>query len=210
MRKTAPLVIGLLVITILVGGCSNHIESTNPIANSSKPNEDKNEGTVQVKVRVRNYTELSSQDFEKANEFSRSFLSDYYHSLKTGSPKIDFTKYIVNENLLKYSTARLLEDRELDLHKLTIELDSSKLIEDKKSYYFSYAIIVNHGSSEFGEGVEILVSRVNGNLVISDWYVPQRKVGFDAKYRPNAIMNNPDVWDDQEYVNRILDKAGLK
>lgn len=210
MRKTAPLVIGLLVITILVGGCSNHIESTNPIASSSKPNEDKSKGTVQEKVKVRNYTELSSQDFEKANEFGRSFLSDYYHSLKTGAPKIDFSKYIVNGNLLTYSTARLSEDRELDLHKLTIELDRSKLIEDKKSYYFSYDITVNHGFSEFGEAVEVLVSRVNGNLVISDWYVPQRKVGFDAKYRPNAIMNNPDVWDDQEYVNRILDKAGFK
>ncbi len=161
MRKAAPLVIGLIVISILVGGCSNRIESTNPIANSSKPNEDKSKGTVQEKVRVRSYTELSSQDFEKADEFGRSFLSDYYHSLKTESPKIDFSKYIINENLLTYSNARLLEDRELDLHKLSIELDSSKLIEDKKSFYFSYAIIVNHGFSEFGEGVEILVTQLS-------------------------------------------------
>ena len=126
-----------------------------------------------------------------------------------------FSKYITNENLLKYSNKKVLEEgRNLDINEISIGLGKSQLHNlnnEEGFYYLLYSIVVKQGeNSGFSEGVIVLIKNVNGRLVIADWYIPHGTVSyFDDKVRPTATMNSPEIWDNQEFVNKIFEKAGI-
>lgn len=155
---------------------------------------------------------LSARDFENAYELGKSFLNDYYLQ-KAGKSKIDFTKYIINENLLKYSNKRVSDETfKYDIKEVIIGVYETKLIKNGTCFYLLYNpnIKINNDGS-FTEGIEMLISNINGKLVISDWYIAKGSgsSSFDQKNRPNTTIDSPEIWDDQEYVKAIFNKAGI-
>lgn len=171
-----------------------------------------NKDFLEKDFRAKNDRELSAQDFETANKLGKSFLNDYYLQ-KSGSSKIDFSKYIVNENLLRYSNKRTqAENKDLDIKNVLIGIDKVQFINDEKCYYLLYTIRTeNSYNGGFAETVEMLISNVNGKLVISDWYIRfgAGSSSFDEKFRSNEAINSPKIWDNQEYVDKIFKKVGI-
>lgn len=156
--------------------------------------------------------ELKHQDFEDSYELGKAFLNDYYMQ-KAGKAKIDFTKFIVNENLLKYSNKRISDETYiLDIKEVSVGISEARFIGNEKCFYISYVANAKDSNiGSFSEIVEILISNINGKLVISDWYIAHGTGSsfFDQSYRPNATIDSPGIWDDQEYVNSIFEKAGI-
>jgi len=214
MKKTLGILTGLLSIIILVCAYSSYKNSANQVTNieTNEVINFINKDFAEKDLKTKNDKELSTQDFETVYKLSKSFLNDYY-SQRAGSSMIDFSKYIVNENLLRYSNKRILvENQDMDIKEISIGLDKSQFIHDEKSYYLSYAIVTKDSNiGGFGEAVEILISNINGNLVISDWYIRYGagSSSFDEKFRPNELINSPKIWDNQEYVKKIFKKAGI-
>lgn len=101
----------------------------------------------------------------------------------------------------------------MDIKEFSIGLERAQILyEEETYYYFVYAIVTsNSHDGGFGEVVEILISNNNGNLVISDWYIRYGtgSSSFDEHFRPNEIINSPNVWDNQKYVERIFENAGI-
>ncbi len=156
--------------------------------------------------------ELSTQDFEGSYELGKAFLNDYYLQ-KAGISKIDFSKFIVNENLLKYSNKRISDEtHKYDIQEVTIGISEANFIQNEKCFYISYVAVAKDSNvGSFSEVVELLVSNINGKLVISDWYIAHGSgsSSFDQRCRPNATIDSPGIWDDQDYVKSIFEKAGI-
>jgi hypothetical protein len=214
MKKTLIILIGLLSIIILIYGCSSYKNSANQVTNI-KTNTVVNfidKDSAEKDFKAKNDKELSTQDFEAAYKLGKSFLNDYY-SQRAGASIINFSKYIVNENLLRYSNKRVLvENQDMDIKEVSIGLNKAHFILNEKSYYIAYSIATKDSNiGGFGEVVEILISNINGNLVISDWYIRYGagSSSFDEKFRPNELINSPRIWDNQEYVKNIFEKAGI-
>lgn len=157
--------------------------------------------------------ELSTQDFEIAYELGKAFLNDFY-AQKAGRRNIDFAHYISNENLLKYSNKRVsVETYVYDIKEVSVGLNQARFIREEKCYYLNYAVYAKHGlKGESLEEIQVLVSADKGKPVISDWYIECGKgiSSFDQNYRPNASINSPDVWDNEEFVRAIFEKAGIE
>lgn len=157
--------------------------------------------------------ELSTQDFEDSYELGKAFLNDYYLQ-KAGKSKINFSEFMFNENLLKYSNKRISDEtHKYDIKEVNIGISEAKFIPNENCYYISYVAIVKDSNiGSFSEVVEILISNINGKLVISDWYIAlgAGSSSFDQRCRPNATIDSPGIWDDQEYVNSIFEKAKIK
>jgi hypothetical protein len=205
------MLIWLLSIIILACGYGSYKITANQ-EKETNAKEATNKEFAEKNFKVKIEEELGTQDFETAYEFGKAFLSDYY-SQRSGTSIIDFSKYIVNENLLKYSNKRILVDNHvMDIKEIAIGLDKAQFIGDEKSYYFAYTIVTKDSNvGGFGEVVEILISNFNGTLVISDWYIRYGtgSSSFDEKLRPNEVINSPKVWESEEYVKSIFGKAGL-
>lgn len=206
MKKQLILILVLLFVSTLTA-CGH---DSNGKAGTQVENHDpKIESIVQDS---KTGDELSTQDFEDSYELGKAFLNDYYLQ-KAGKSKIDFSKYIVNENLLKYSNKRISDEtHKYDIKEVTIGISEAKFIQDEKCFYISYVAIAKDSNiGSFSEVVEMLFSDNNGKLVISDWYIEHGSgsSSFDQRCRPNATIDSPGIWDDQEYVKSIFEKAGI-
>lgn len=214
MRKPLIILMGLLLIVILVCSCSSFKNSPNQGTNieTNEVINFINQDFADKNFKAKNDKELSTQDFETAYKLGKSFLNDYY-SQRAGSSMIDFSKYIANENLLRYSNKRIsVENHDRDIKKISVGLDKVQFAHDEKFYYLSYTIVAeNSNLGGFGEVVEILISNINGNLVISDWYIRHGagSSSFDERFRPNELINSPKIWDNPEYVKKIFERAGI-
>lgn len=214
MKKTLIKLVGILSIIIFICGCSNNKNSVSKVT-SIKTNEVIsfiNKDFAEKGFKAQDDKELSTQDFETAYELGKAFLYDYY-SQKAGTSKIKFSKYIVNDNLLKYSNKRVLvESHKMDIKEISIGLDKAQLIYDDKCYYFAYTIVTKDSNiGGFAEQVEMLISNVNGKLAVSDWYIcfGAGSSSFDERFRPNESINSPRIWDNQEYVNKVFERSGI-
>lgn len=211
MSKRLIILIGILSITILGCGYSSYKITASQVK-ETKAKEVISNSFVDKDFKVKNEKELSTLDFETAYELGKSFLTDYY-SHKSRTLIIDFSKYIVNKNLLKYSNERaLVENHVLDIKEISIGIDKAQFIDKEKSYYFAYTIVTKDSNiGGFGEVVEIIISNIEDNLVISDWYIRYGtgSSSFDEKFRPNEVINSPKVWENEDYVRSIFEKAGI-
>lgn len=214
MRKSLIILIAFLLIVILVCACSSFKNSTKHVTNieTNEVINFINKDFADKNFKAKNAKELSTQDFETAYKFGKSFLNDYY-SQRAGFSIIDFSKYIANANLLRYSNKRIsVENHNRDIKKISVGLDKAQFVHDEKFYYLSYTIVAeNSNFGSFGEVVELLINNINGNLVISDWYIRYGagSSSFDERFRPNELINSPKIWDNQEYVNKIFKRAGI-
>jgi hypothetical protein len=181
-------------------------EAKDPIRFISKASADKD-------FKTQNGKELRIQDFETAYQLGKDFVNDYY-SQRSGPFKIDFSKYIVNKNLLKYSNKRVeVEHKDRDIKEISIGLGKAQFIGEESSYYIGYGIDAkaSYGGG-FGESIELLISAVNGKIVISDWYMPfgAGSSSFDERCRLNESIKSSKIWDNKEYVKKVFRKAGIK
>ncbi len=164
-------------------------------------------------INNRYLTELSTQDFEMAYELGKAFVNDFY-AQKAGRAKMDFSKYIVNENLLKYSNRRTaVETHVYDVKETFVGIEQVQFIPEDKCFYLSYTVYAKDSyTGGVSNLVEILMSTVDGRLVVADWYIACGAgiSSFDESYRPNATIDSPYVWDNQEYVRSLFEKAGIE
>ncbi len=157
--------------------------------------------------------ELNTQDFKLVYELGELFLKDYY-AFKAGESVIDFTLYIVNENLLKFSNKRVEDESyTMDIKQASVGLSQARFMPEEKCFYIRYTTVVRDNNiGGFSEVVEVLISAADGRLVISDWYIAHGagSSSFDEVHRNNAAIDSPDIWDDQEFVKSIFENAGIK
>ena len=155
-----------------------------------------------------NENELSEFDYEKAYELCVKALTDYYFAIRNNI-EIDLNILIDNENLKQYMQKKIqYENRGFEKVK-TIEMGEWKIEykEDADGSYL-YLMLPAHIKFDydggFGEVHEFLVSNVNGKLVIADWY-NGGKDSYDFQVRgENELIDNPDIWNEQEWVNNLF------
>ena len=190
-------------------GTIMNTKDTHSIYSLDRNSAKKINGAIMKDFKATDNKELSTQDFETVYKLGKTFLSDYY-SHKAGYSAINFKKYIINDNLLKYSNKRVLvENYVLDIKEISIGLEEAHFIPDENSYYLEYNVVaLDNNIGSFAEKVELFITNLNGNLVISDWYMPHGSgsSSFDEKFRPNELIRSPRMWDDKNYVNDIFEK----
>lgn len=159
------------------------------------------------------WTELSRQDFEAAYGLGKAFVQDFYEH-KAGRAKIDFTDYIVNANLLKYSSQRMaVETHVYDIKGAFIGIDQARYIGEDRCFYLSYVVYAQDShNGGLSDGLEVVVSVDQGRLIVADWYIACGAgiSSFDQTYRPNAKVGSPVVWDDQEFVQSLFERIGIE
>ncbi|MFE6076908.1 hypothetical protein ACFVQB_20820 [Paenibacillus sp. NPDC057886] len=159
-------------------------------------------------------SDLSAWDFETAYKMCTEALSEYYKAIWNGSD-IDLDTYIDNENLKQYTQKKVSSQYDLFLkNKLTYNQVTSvdigaRQVEyvggDKSFFYLKLDARVHKDVGNFAEPTEFLVQSLNGKLVIVDWYT-SGKDSYDSTVRgENQTINNPDIWNNSEWVKKLTD-----
>lgn len=169
---------------------------------------------------AKNEEELSILDSEEAYEMCKRLLTDYYKAVWNGSD-IELGAFIDNENLKQYtqkkiqyqfdmySTNKLTEDSVKSVDIGTRGVDWEVEYTDDADGGFLYLKLpaeIKNTVGSYGEPTEFLVRNVNGKLVIVDWYT-DAKDSYDFMVRgENLTIDNPNIWDDSEWVNKLNSK----
>lgn len=154
--------------------------------------------------------ELSLQDSVTAYDLCVRALTDYYNAVWNDSD-IELDTFIANDNLQNYTQKKIESQSELygNLSKVkTIEIDNweVKYTDDAEGgfLYLEIPVHIHKFVGAYGEGTEFLVQNVDGKLVIVDWYTGA-KDSYDFKVRgENLTINDPDIWDDSEWVEKLI------
>jgi hypothetical protein len=150
---------------------------------------------------------LTPEDLAQSLEMCQQLLRDYYLS-KDDPGLIEFERYIVDENLMKYSKAKVKKEAQnLNIIAIDISLVNAELEDD--GYFISLnAVVKQSGDSRFGEGTHFLVKNVDGRLVVADWFTEHGTVSFfDLQHRGNCGVTNPTIWENPEIVQKLF--AGI-
>ncbi len=184
-------------------------ESNNPLEQPGNVNDGNNlQETPQYLAA--NENELSELDYEKAYELSARALMDYYYATRNGLD-INLDTFIENKNLKQYMKEQIEDEFRVDSKIKTIDIvDWVIEYKDDVDGGFIYlklpARIMFNYDGGFGEVHEFLVRNVNGKIVIVDWY-NGGKDSYDFLVRgENETIDNPNIWNDQEWVNNLLQK----
>ncbi|MDD4658611.1 MAG: hypothetical protein PHW26_06200 [Eubacteriales bacterium] len=150
---------------------------------------------------------IMQEDLGQSLEMCQQLLRDYYLS-KANPGLIEFERYIVDENLMKYSRAKIKKEAQnLNIIAIDISLVNAELEDD--GYFISLnAVVKQSGDSRFGEGTHFLVKNVDGRLVVADWFTEHGTVSFfDLQHRGNCGVTNPTIWENPEIVQKLF--AGI-
>ncbi|MGG4555478.1 hypothetical protein [Paenibacillus humicus] len=162
---------------------------------------------------AKNEGELSDQDFETAYEMCVKALSDYYKAVWNGSD-IELDTYIENDHLKQYTQQKIQSQYDVHIkHNLTDDLVQDIEIGaweveymddvDGGYLYLHLPVQINMTVGGYGEVTEFLVRNVNGKLVIVDWYTGA-KDSYDFMVRgENLTIDDPDIWNDSEWVKKL-------
>ncbi|WP_438318670.1 hypothetical protein [Sporosarcina sp. FA9] len=154
--------------------------------------------------------QLSLEDSETAYEMCVNALTDYYEAVWNGSD-IDLDTFIDNDDLNRYMQKKIQSQH--DLHAgytdkvKNIEIDDWEVdYSDDADGGFLYLHLPAHIKKfvgGYGEGTEFLVRKVNGKLVIVDWYTGGKDT-YDFMVRgDNQTIDNPNIWNDSEWVKKL-------
>ncbi|MCM3711544.1 hypothetical protein [Sporosarcina luteola] len=157
-----------------------------------------------------NPTGVSEKDIETAYDMCVTALTDYYKAVWNGSA-IDLDSFIENENLKQYINKKVQSeyDRYGGFNDPVKDVEigdwEAKNTEDANGgfLYLHVPVMVNKDVGSYGEATEFLVRNVNGKLVIVDWYTGGKDT-YDFIVRgENETIDNPDTWNDQEWVKKF-------
>lgn len=161
---------------------------------------------------AKNKEKLSVQDSETAYEMCVRALNDYYKAVWNGSD-IKLDTFIDNEYLKQYTQKKI--QSQYAVHGKNKQTDKVQNIEigaweveytddvDGGFLYLKVPVQINMDVGSYGEVTEFLVRNENGKLVIVDWYTGA-KDSYDFTVRgENQTINNPDIWNDSEWVKSI-------
>ena len=207
----------LLVVLFTLSSCAPVVSEE-----SSTDSDVNNEITTSTEQNVlqdppqyvaKNESELSIQDSETAYELCMSLLTDYYKAVWNGSD-IELDTFIDNENLKQYTQKKI--QSQYDLHSTStdsndkvqnIEINDWEVVYtddmDGGFLYLKLPAEIKWTIGSYSELTEFLVRNINGNLVIVDWYAGG-KDSYDFMVRgANITINNPNIWDDSEWVKKL-------
>lgn len=153
---------------------------------------------------------IKPEDLDISLEMCEELLRDSYLS-KTEPGKIDLERYIVDENLLKYSRAKVeKEAQNLDIIAIDISIVHTEY-QDNGYFITLNALVKQPGDSRFGEATHFLIRNQNGRLVVADWFTEHGTVSFfDLLHRGNQGVTNPTIWEYPDAVKDLLDRAGIQ
>lgn len=195
-------------ISVVVGDMNAKDVNNTEISPSTKGDLSK----VSSEFLAQNESNLSAGDSESAYKMCAEALSGYYKAIWNGSD-IDLDTYIDDENLKQYTQKKVSSQYNLFLkNKLTynqvtgVDIDARQVEyvgEDKSFFYLKLDARVHKDIGNFAETTEFLVQNLNGKLVIVDWYTSS-KDSYDSTVRGEIqTINNPDIWNNSEWVNTI-------
>lgn len=162
---------------------------------------------------AKNEVGLSILDSETAYEMCVRVLTDYYKAVWNGSD-IELGAFIDNENLKHYTQNKIqyqydvygkFNDKVQSIESSAWEVEYIDDV-DGGFLFLKLPVEIKKAVGSYGEPTEFLVSNVNGKLVIVDWYTGA-KDSYDFMVRgENLTIDNPNIWDDSEWVKRLKRK----
>ncbi|MEK4628728.1 MAG: hypothetical protein ABS944_14440 [Solibacillus sp.] len=207
----------LLVVLFTLSSCapvvSEESSEDSAINNEITPNTELNVLQDSPEYLAKNEGELSIQDSETAYEMCVRALTDYYKAVWNGT-SIELDTFIDNENLIQYTKKKIQSQYDVyaqfNAKVQNIKIDTWEVgytdDMDGGFLYLKFPVEIKQTVGSRGEVTEFLVRNVNGKLVIVDWYTGT-KDGYDFMVRgENLTINNPDIWNDSEWVKKLDNK----
>jgi hypothetical protein len=158
--------------------------------------------------------QISEDDYDSIVTFGKAFVNLYTGAV-TEQETVSFENYISNANLLKFTDKMLELTQKQELNgasSVNFGLDNEfkegefkKL--DKNLYYLSLPFS-NEGS---GMTCKLLVQSSNKSLKIVDLYFGYKDGvdTFTTGHPAERKVDNPQIWDDQEWVDGVFEKLEL-
>ncbi|WP_427181597.1 hypothetical protein [Paenibacillus sp. TC-CSREp1] len=191
-----------------VAAGDNHTENdevSDSLLSENKSNDSSNFLTIEP-------NNLSTLDFEKAYKLCTEALSEYYKSIWNGI-QMDVSKYIDNPNLKQFTEKKITSQYNLfrknnltsnQIKEIKIGAEKVDYVEgNNRFFYLKLNARITKDVGSYAEPTEFLVQNLNGKLVIADWYT-SGKDSYDSTVRgENQNINNPYIWNEKEWVNKI-------
>jgi hypothetical protein len=157
--------------------------------------------------------QISEDDYDFIVTFGKAFVNLYTGAVAE-QETVSFENYISNANLLKFTAEMLkLEQKQqwIGASSVIFGLDNEfKEEEFKKLDENLYYISVPFSNQGSGVTCQLLVQSANQSLEIVDLYFGY-KDGVDTMTTGHPairMLNNPKLWDDQEWVDGVFEKLG--
>lgn len=152
---------------------------------------------------------LEYADFDRVYLLCKLFLTEFYNAT-TINETMNVEPYINNDNLKEYILQKVETGMQISANKIEDLIFGVKDIEWhlNEGYVFIELIVdIEQEIGGFGEGHQFLISNKDGRLLISDWY--SKSAGsvshLDGIIRGHITkIDNPNIWDDEEWVNNIF------
>ena len=225
MKKLALGIVALLLFILV--GCSqpennsnhtmindNPIESKSPIEASvepsGKPVTDMLSELANQEFSIKE-DQIREEDYDSIVTFGESFVNLYTGAVAE-QVTVSFENYISNANLLKFTDKMLELAQKQELKGassvdfgLDNEFEEEELKKLDENLYYLSLPFSNQGS---GMTCKLLVQSTNKSLEIVDLYFGY-KDGVDTITTGHPAVreiNNPKLWDDQEWVEGVFEK----
>lgn len=223
MKRSYLFLILLLVLSACDTATNNmkandvsKVENSATMVTPTNGDQNKSETKISPAFLAKDDKKLSIQDYETAYKMTTKALTQYYNAIRNHA-EFDVDTYFSNENLKQYTTKKIKDQYNLALkHDLTsnivtnveFETDAVKFVDDENQYlYLKLKADIQHDVGGYGEVTEFLVQNQEGQLVIVDWYCGA-KDSYDMTVRgAGQVINNPNVWNDHEWVEQLMLKA---
>lgn len=216
--KKSTLVIAVLILVVLTGCSQKENHSTKEsISNIEAPVEspEKSEAELLSELANQEFTlkadQLGEDDYDTMEDFGKSFVNLYTGAV-ANQERVSFNNYISKDKLLQFTNKMLeLEQRQVLKGGFSVTFGLSNEFQevqfkrlDNNLYRLDLSFL-NQGS---GMSCKLLIQSVNKSLKIEDLYfgnkdgVDTMATGHPAERR----LDNPELWDDQEWVNGVMEK----
>ncbi|WP_062350393.1 hypothetical protein [Bacillus kwashiorkori] len=210
----------MLVILFTLSACSSTAtEKSNENKanyNENSPGNKQNASQTSSGYFAKDEGKLSTHDSAIAYEMCAKVLDDYYKAIWNGTD-IDLDAFIENDNLKRYTQKKIQSQHDLyaefnnKVENIKIGDKKVEFTDDKDGgyLYLKLPVEINMTTGSRGEVTEFLVRNIKGKLFIVDWY-SGTKDSYDFTVRgENQTINNPDIWNDGEWVKKLDSKMEM-
>lgn len=193
----------VLMLLLLLTSCGNGNNSppyfSDETKNKSLESGINNEGT-----------EFTCADFEEIYSFCKLFLKEFYNATTTNET-MNLDPYLYNNNLKEYVLQKIKVGLTIHTNRIKNLIFGVKDIDWYLGEGYMFIELFTDIEQEvggFGERHQFIIGNKDGRILISDWY---SKSAGNVSHLDNIVrehtnkINNPGIWNDEEWVNNIFE-----
>ncbi len=201
MKKTYFIFLSVIVILAAFCSCSSN-KNSDSTPSSATVYSSQNGENISL-----NNTTYNNDDVKKAEITCKNFLKEYqYKIFEQKSYNLDV--YFGNDNLKNYSRFKIKNATFNNNQR--IKSITNKMLESKKLNDYMFFRVQTVSEFESGGSVseehQFIVKKQSGDYLIFDWYTPG--VGGSSALDDNrdysSEINDPDIWNNDDFVNRMM------